>query len=336
MNEYYKYLNKNNIKNCDDEKKCDDRKNCFGKKNIIKCLKCENNNIIKQEGSLTCNDCGYIIGPIINYDDDTRYYGIDDSKYTNNPSRFGIPINPYAPKSSLGTIIKTNKYNSLFILHKWYSTYYKERSLLTAFNNIQECFSNNNINLPINIFDTAKFFYNLTYKYSIRRGASRKALMAVSVYYACKIKNYKILTKKSLSKIFDIKQNKITTCSKEFHDIIFNTNKKYLSKIVPITYEELFIFYGKHLNIENKYVIISIIIGKFADETGIISVNTPNSIASGCIYYVLNEFNIPINKKIISQKCLISEVTISKTNSKLKTNSHHIKRLIDYSKKYIQ
>ena len=45
-------------------------------------MKCENN-IIKQEGSLTCNDCGYIIGPIINYDD-TRYYGIDDSKYTNN------------------------------------------------------------------------------------------------------------------------------------------------------------------------------------------------------------------------------------------------------------
>ena len=26
MNEYYKYLNKNNIKNCDHVKKCDDRK----------------------------------------------------------------------------------------------------------------------------------------------------------------------------------------------------------------------------------------------------------------------------------------------------------------------
>ena len=114
-----------------------------------------------------------------------------------------------------------------------------------------------------------------------------------------------------------------------------NTNKKYLSKIVPITYEELFIFYGKHLNIDKKYIIIAIIIGKFADETGIISVNTPNSIASGCIYYVLNEFNISINKKIISKKCLISEVTISKTNSKLKLNNHHLKRLINYSKKYI-
>ena len=326
MDKYYEYLNEKNETENDID----------NKKNKLDCSKCNNSHPIKNDGSIMCNNCGYIIGPIINYDDDTRYYGVDDSKYMNNPSRFGIPINPYAPKSSLGTIIKTNRYNSLFILHKWYSTYYKERSLLTAFNNIQECFFNNNINLPINIFDTAKFFYNLTYKYSIRRGASRKALMAVSVYYACKIKNYNILTKKTLSNIFNIKQNKITTCSKEFHDIIFNTNKNYLSKILPITYEELFLFYGKSLNIENKYIILSIIIGKFADETGIISVNTPNSIASGCIYYVLNEFKVPINKKTISKKCMISEVTISKTNSKLKLNNQHLKRLIDYSRKYIK
>ena len=85
---------------------------------------------INYDGSIMCNKCGIIINSIINYSIDSRYYGSDDCKYSRDPSRIGIPINPYAPKSSLGTIILGHGNQSFRTLHKWYSTNYKERSLL--------------------------------------------------------------------------------------------------------------------------------------------------------------------------------------------------------------
>ena len=47
-------------------------------------------------------------------------------------------------------------------------------------------------------------------------------------------------------------------------------------------------------------------------EKNIISQNTPQSIAAGCIYYYIKKQNLNINKKHLSDICKISEVTINK------------------------
>ena len=320
--DYYKYLDKNSS-----EKKTDIS-------NFSKCGKCNKFTSIICDGLITCEECGIVISQIINYNDDSRYYGVDDAKFNNDPTRFGIPINPYAPNSSLGTIILGYGNHSFRTLHRWYSTNYKERSLLKAFDNMYEFFALNNIKLPTNIIDKAKLFYKITSSHTIKRGASRKALMAVSIYYSCKINNYSI-TKKQLAKIFGIKKGKITTSCKDFHDIIFNTDKEYLEKINLSSPEKLFIYYNEKLKLETKYIIISYVISKFGDEIGIISDNTPSSIVIGCIYFVLMYYNVPISKKNLSKKCDISEVTISKTYMKLKNNMEYIQPILDSVQKYI-
>jgi transcription initiation factor TFIIB len=326
--DFYKYL----------DNKADE---CLENKVVIpktlkynKCNKCNNLTLIICDGSVMCDKCGIIVSQIINYNDDSRYYGVDDAKFNNDPTRVGIPINPYAPKSSLGTIILGYGNQSFRTLHKWYSTNYKERSLLKAFDNMYEFFTSNNIKLPTNIIDKAKLFYKITSSHTIKRGASRKALMAVSVYYSCKINNYSI-TKKELAEIFDIKKSKITTSCKDFHDIIFNKNKEYLDKIDLLSSEKLFMYYNEKLHLDNKYIIIALVISKFSEEIGIISDNTPSSIVIGCIYFVLMYYKIGISKKLLSTKCNISEVTISKTYMKLKSNMSYLKPIFENVHKYI-
>jgi transcription initiation factor TFIIIB Brf1 subunit/transcription initiation factor TFIIB len=316
------------------EKKIDIKK-LATKNETQKCTNCNDISLINYDGSVMCSNCGIIINSIINYNIDSRYYGSDDCKYSKDPSRIGIPINPYAPRSSLGTIILGHGNQSFRTLHRWYSTDYKERSLLKAFKTMEEFFTDNKIKIPTNIIDKAKNFYNITSAYSIKRGASRKAAMAIAVYYACKIKNFS-MTKEKLAVIFNISKKKITNSCKDFHDIIYNTDKTYSNSISPVTYEELLPLFSKNLELDNKYTIVALVISKFADEIGILSENTPSSIAIGTLYYVILHYNIDLSKKSIAEKCNISEVTISKTIQKLKNSDKMLKPIFKNVQKYIE
>lgn len=316
--DYFKYL-KNGKVNHNFKNNKDDNEKCY---------KCKKNTLVQKDGVVLCNNCGLVNNDIIHYNDDSRYYGINDSKMSSDPSRIGLPINPFTPKSSLGTIILGYGNHSFRTLHKWYSTNYKERSLLKAFDIMTNYIKYNNLDLPTNVLDKAKLFYKITSTHTIKRGSSRKAMMAISIYYACIVNNINI-DKTLLSKVFDIKKSKITMGIKDFYDVIYNTNKEYLNKININSFEKLFINISNVLNIDHKYIIISLTISKFSDEIGILSDNTPQSITIGCTYFVLNYYKVPITKKKLSNKCIISEVTISKIFVKLKNNYKLIKPILD-------
>ena len=307
--------------------------------NVNMCRECNNNSLVKDEGSLLCNNCGLNNGSIINTGEETRYYGSDDGKYTNDPSRTGIPINPYAPKSSLGTII-TGHVKSIYgirTLHLWYcTTDYKEKSFLNATRYMDDVLTTNGVYLPTNVKDKAKLLYKMISSRYIKRGASRKASMAVCFYYACQFNKFK-LTKKRLSEMFNIKQSKITYGCKTFHEIIdIEKNKNFIDKISPATYTDLIKEFGEMLKIDKKFLIITSVISKASDELGIISENTPASIAIGCLYFILTYYGEDISKKELSNKCLISEVTICKTYKKLKENISYLNPILDiYVHKYI-
>ena len=52
-------------------------------------------------------------------------------------------------------------------------------------------------------------------------------------------------------------------------------------------------------------------------KNNIISQNTPQSIAAGCIYYFIKKKELDISKKELSDVCKISEVTINKCYKKI-------------------
>ena len=54
-----------------------------------------------------------------------------------------------------------------------------------------------------------------------------------------------------------------------------------------------------------------------AIKLGLVSENTPSSIAVGSIYLISQYYKLKITKKRLSEVCEISEVTISKTYKKM-------------------
>jgi transcription initiation factor TFIIIB Brf1 subunit/transcription initiation factor TFIIB len=56
----------------------------------------------------------------------------------------------------------------------------------------------------------------------------------------------------------------------------------------------------------------------------LVNENTPPSMAAGCIYLYIKEFELDIHKKVISDICKISEVTINKCYKKLETHKEKL------------
>ena len=277
-----------------------------------KCKFCNSHDIIYDIDYITCKTCGYINGDIIDYCQEWRSYN-DDSK-TSDPTRCGMPINPLLPSSSLGTII-LGKGNQMYRkLHKWHSMSYKERSLLNVFKKIDEIGHENYISQCI--LDRSKTMYKTISENILKRGSSRQGLIAACVYHSCIDKN-NIITVKEISEYFGIKIKKMNTGCKQFDEIMFQKNRKYSNNIQPTNSIDFIEIFSKKLNLNNDLKKKSIKCALIADALGIISMNTPPSVAVGSIYLICQEFNKNLQKKYIANICNTSEVTITKAYKKL-------------------
>ena len=169
------------------------------------CFNCEGDSLIYDEGIIVCENCGVDNGAMIDYQQEWRFYGSEDTKHSSDPTRCGMPINPLLPQSSLGTIILGRGFEKYRRLNNWNSMTYKERSLLKVFKNIQSKSDENNISICV--VDRAKIMYKTLSEDTIKRGKSRKGLIAACLYNSCKDKNDSRSTKE-ISQIFNLKIKK--------------------------------------------------------------------------------------------------------------------------------
>ena len=86
----------------------------------------------------------------------------------------------------------------------------------------------------------------------------------------------------------------------------------------PSTAKDFISIYGNKLNLSPKHYEICLYISYMANKFGIVLENTPTSISVGCIYLLSEEYTLGLTKKSISDKCNVSEVTISKIYKNLK------------------
>tara|TARA_B110001469_G_C9641017_1_gene322431 strand:- start:779 stop:1729 length:951 start_codon:yes stop_codon:yes gene_type:complete len=292
----------------------------------ITCCNKECNYILKGT-MLTCKICESIISNVC-LDAEWRYYGIDDNK-NSDPNRCGMPVNVLLPKSSIGSTISnkgsTNK-NAYKVkrFQDWNGMTYKERSKYKIFTEIKAVCEKNDIQLII--IKEASSLYSIASEVKITRGNNRKGLIAACVYFACKNCNVP-RSSKEISKIFEIKSILVTKGIKNLQETLqmSNTNNR-INKINTINQNDFIERFCYKLNIEGQHIKNIMNISKKTIENNIISENTPPSIAAGCIYLYVENNKLNISKKIISNTCGISEVTINKCYIKIKS---HNKLLLD-------
>ena len=280
---------------------------------VLKCNICDDSDIYNDslKGHLICNNCGTILSNMLDTTAEWRYYNSDDSKSV-DPSRCGCPVNPYLPKSSLGTLIASKNMN-LTRIHQWNSMPYTERSLLTVFEDITSICHKNNI--PKSVIDDAIFYYKKIHDSKvITRGAIRKGIKAACVLIACQKKKISMVPN-DIAKIFDVKSTDITRGCKKFYELIGNIDA--LSEIENLNSDDYVQRFCKKLKINKKYSDIAVTVAKKTEELNITCENTPPSIAAGSILLVCSELNLLLGKKQVALGCKISEVTITKTYRKL-------------------
>jgi transcription initiation factor TFIIB len=288
------------------------------------CSFCGQDSIYIIKGTCICKKCGTINGIKIDTSAEWRYYGSDDSKYS-DPNRCGMPTNVLLPESSLGSTIafKNNESYEMKKIrnyHMWNTMPYKERSLYNVFDIIQVRALNNGINSCI--IEEAKALYKKISETKISRGEPRKGIIASCIYKAC-ILNGSPRSTHEIAAIFKISTKNMTRGCKKF-DSIMNYSKNENINISGSRSIDFIRRFCSHLNINTNIQDVCKVVCLNAEKHNIVSKCIPPSVATGSIYLVCNLLNIDISKKDISEQCKISEVTISKCYKELLKYHKHL------------
>jgi transcription initiation factor TFIIB len=270
-------------------------------------------------GTRICGKCGVIVQNKM-IDQEAEWRNLDsNNQYTNDPIRCAI-INPLLPNSSLSTkIVTRGKENShLSRLNRWQSMPHNERSVYEVFQELDSKGRTNNVSNAILL--SAKQFYLRVYQKNSAlllkgekreglRGGKRKGLIAACLYYAHKQNNMP-RSQSQIAEILDYKKSDVTRGCNIFLNLIKNDDdlKRNINDIIDGHY---FVRnFGMMLQLDYSLIKHSISVYDMVKKMGILSGNTPPSIASGCLYLVLECLCPGIHESLIATGCGISKVTV--------------------------
>lgn len=285
--------------------------------NLNLCSECNSTKIIVDlRGATVCSDCGMVQGFVL--DKNPEWINGDDGGGAEN-DRCGNATSYFFPQSSLGTNIKSHKYDKIKMVHDWSQMPYKERSLYEVFQYIDaKC---DKAGVVKSIIDNGKILYKhisdikcANGKPIIIRGLNRKSLIAACVYNGAKNQGLP-RTSKEIADIFGLTVKQITKGNRKYDNLI--DNFKYINESknnLAINYIERF---GTKLKIPHEILTLAKQISVNISKLDIASGHQPPSVASASLMIALKNSNLEIDKKLISKLFGISDVTITKTYKKI-------------------
>jgi transcription initiation factor TFIIB len=338
--------NKKNIKMIwelfDTEKASNDTIECIysSENDDNKCSKCGDSLFISDEGFNCCSNqyCGKIYKETLDYGPEWRFYGADDIN-GKDPTRCGLPVNPYLKESSFACEIACGR-NSSYEMKKikqytkWNAMPYKEKSTYDDFQIISTLARNSGI--PQVIIDDALRYYHKISNIKTYRGGNRDGLLAASIYISCSVNNNP-RTSKEIAEIFKLDNTSATRGCKNALSILGDIENEEIDKTVlhNSTPSSFINRYCSKLSINQELTTLCLFIANIVEKMKMIPENTPHSISAGIVYFVCQKCNLNISKKTINSISKTSEVTINKCFKKLETFEEKLIPPI-ILKKYVQ
>jgi len=175
----------------------------------FKCIECYGYKIKEIDGFYVCLNCGLKLESIIDTGQEWRNYNNDDNKGVDQ-SRCDMPTNELLPKSSMGGLVGWGGKESFTTkrirnMSRWYSTTYKESSLLEIFNNITIIAINSGLNQCI--IEEAKYMFKRVSEVKATRRTKKDCMKAGAIALACKLKGCP-RNSNEIAKICRLKNNK--------------------------------------------------------------------------------------------------------------------------------
>ena len=299
------------------------------------CGLCSTTLILMEDGFPTCTNpaCGVIYTNTLDYSPEWRYFGADD-KNANDPTRCGNPINPLLVESSYGCkVLCTPKcsYEMKKIRKwtEWQSMPHREKSLYDEFQFIT--IMAQNAGIPKIFIDEAMIIHKDISEQKIFRGLNRDGIKAASIYISCRL-NGCPRTSHEIAEIFKLDKTSATNGCSMSVNILNNIERKLdssgHSELCSTTSGAFIERYCSKLNMSTELTMLAKFVSNRLETNNTITDNTPQSIAAGIIYFILQNCNLavakPITKTEIARVCGVSEVTIHKCYKKMEAIKHQL------------
>jgi len=290
-------------------------------KDICHC--CNTALFITEEGFQACSNksCG-VIYKVIDQGAEWRFYGGDDNQ-SSDPTRCGMPINPLLEQSSYGCKIlcpakSTYEMRKIRRYTEWQSMPYNEKMRYDEGQRISILANQGGI--PQMIIDEAMRLHKKISDAKSFRGLNRDGIIAATIYVAARINGYP-RSAKEIATIFHLDNTSATrgcrnaiSIINELENEMENSEKTSLGQTTPSSFIER---YCSHLNINAELTKLCKFIAQKIQKNNLIPENTPNSIASGILYFVAQKCNLNVSKRSVHNVSDVSEVTINKCFKKL-------------------
>lgn len=278
------------------------------------------------EGFYACANatCGRLFKDRLEHSAEWRYYG-DSSSSATDPTRCGMPTNPLLEEASFGCSVSMRGASSYEMCKirryaEWQSMPYKEKAQYTEFELIKSIAMNAGI--PKLIIDEAMRVHKRISEQKTFRGLNRDGIIAASIYIACRIHNYP-RTAREIATIFHLDSTSATKGCKNATTIINqmeievgDEEKTILHTTSPADFIQR---YCSRLSFNEELTKVAQFVCMQVERRKIIPENTPQSVAAGIIYYIVDKCGLSISKTDIRSISDISEVTINKCYKKLDT-----------------
>jgi transcription initiation factor TFIIIB Brf1 subunit/transcription initiation factor TFIIB len=175
----------------------------------FKCIECSSYKIKEIDGFYVCLKCGLKIESVIDAGQEWRNYNNDDSR-GGDQARCDMPTNELLPKSSMGGLVGWGGRESFTTkrirnMSRWYSTTYKESSLMEIFNNITIIAMNSGLNQCV--IEEAKHMFKRVSEVKAARRTKKDGMKAGAIALACKLKGCP-RNSSEIAKICRLKNNK--------------------------------------------------------------------------------------------------------------------------------
>lgn len=269
-------------------------------------------------GSMICTACGTVSEYSII--DQTPEWNSGNSENTDSrdPSRCGCPINPMLQKSSMSTMIVTNKHGFMKRLHSQMSMDYVERARYHIFERIYKVAGEIG-NLPHNVIEQSKYYYKVLSERKLSRGVIRQGLIACCILHACKAMNVP-RSMKEISNITEVTTATLNKTNKLFmklmQDVLVISNNTKDNALEATNCKHLINRYcnglGLERKVETRLVRFSNRLNERIQEEGFLDCKTPSAVAAGIIMYSCGKIGLDVSKAEVSKKFAVTVVTINK------------------------
>lgn len=297
---------------------------------IQECTQCKTTLVVdSNNGSLLCTSCGVVYED--NLMDQAPEWNSGSSENTDqkDPSRCGCPINPMFKKSSMSTMIVSNKHRFMKRLHQQMSMDYVERARYHIFERIAKVAGDIG-KLPSNVIEQSKYYYKTLSERKLSRGVIRQGLIACCMLHACKAMNVP-RSIKEISNITGVPTATLNKTNKLFlklmHDVLVQSNRDKDEALESTSCEHLINRYCNYLGLvksdETRLVRYAHHVTRKIQTDGFLDCKTPSAVAAGIIVYSCQELGIAVPKFEVSKRFEISVVTINKI---IKLVSEHFKQ----------